>query len=562
MLPRIDVAWESCGLERPENDNVIFICHALTGDAHVAGRYAGEDAASGWWDSIVGPGRAIDTNRFRVICANVLGGCKGTTGPSSINPATGKRYGSSFPRFAIGDTVEVYRALLREIGVTHLAGLVGGSFGGIQVMEWIAAHPGEVDKAVMIASGAALNAQALAFDIVGRYAITLDPGWKGGDYYDDGPGPLMGLAQARQVAHITYLSLDLLNRRFGRKPQEDWLKRGKEWLDEHAAHFGTTFAIESYLEYQARKFLARFDANSYLQITHAMDRYDAAAKYGSLDEVCRRITSRLLLVSISGDWLFSEDQSRTIASGMLRQGKSASYAHLDIKVGHDGFLTHTKELGKLMGGFFGDTARQIPDAKKTALAPVMALVPEGSRVLDVGCGSGSLLHLLRDEKQVRGTGIEIDGDKIAVGVGDGLDVLFDDADAGLDIIPDGAYDVAVLSETLQTVKYPRDLLTRLLDKAKEAVVSFPNFASYRIRLLLLFTGHLPVNPQLPFEWYDTPNIHVVTLKDFRALCAKSGLEVKEIRAEADGVVGRILCALGMKNLGASRIVARVARQNG
>ena len=269
-LARIDVAWESCGLERPENDNVIFICHALTGDAHVAGRRPGEESSSGWWDSIVGPGKALDTNRYRVVCANVLGGCKGTTGPSSVNPATGRPYGSSFPRFTIGDTVEVYRAFLREIGVTHLAGLVGGSFGGIQVIEWITAHPGEVDKAVMIASGAALNAQALAFDIVGRYAITLDPGWQGGDYYG-GPGPRMGLAQARQVAHITYLSLDLLNRRFGRKQQEDWLKRGADWLEQHAARFGTTFAIESYLEYQARKFLARFDANSYLQITHAMD---------------------------------------------------------------------------------------------------------------------------------------------------------------------------------------------------------------------------------------------------------------------------------------------------
>jgi homoserine O-acetyltransferase len=290
-----------------------------------------------------------------------------------------------------------------------------------------------------------------------------------------------------------------------------------------------------------------------------MDRYDAAAKYGSLDEVCRRITSRLLLVSISGDWLFSDEQSRVIASGMLRQGKDVAYAHLDIKVGHDGFLTHTKELGKLMGGFFGDASREIFPEKRASLASVMALVPDGARVLDVGCGSGSLLHLLRDEKHVRGTGIEIDGDKIAAGVADGLNVLFDDADTGLDLIPDGAYDVAVLSETLQTVKYPRELLTRLLDKAGEAVVAFPNFASYRIRLLLLFRGHLPVNPQLPFEWYDTPNIHVVTLKDFQALCAKSGLEIREIRAESNHFLGRILCALGLKNLGASRIVARVAR---
>lgn len=560
-LPRVDVAWESCGLVKPENDNVVFICHALTGDAHVAGRYANENESSGWWESIVGPGKAIDTNRYRVICANVLGGCKGTTGPSSVNPATGRPWGSAFPRFTIGDTVEVYRSLLRELGVTHLAGLVGGSFGGIQVCEWLAAHPNEVDKAVMIASGAALNSQALAFDIVGRYAITLDPHWHGGDYYDRPfeDRPNVGLAQARQVAHITYLSLDLLNRRFGRKQQEDWLAKGAEWLEAHAAKFGTTFAIESYLRYQAKKFIARFDANSYLQITHAMDRYDASVKYGSLDEVCRRITAKLLLVSISGDWLFSEEQSRNIAAAMLRQGKDVSYSHLDIKVGHDGFLTHTKELGKLMGAFFASVPTEVSSEKRQKLAPIVEMIPEGGQVLDIGCGSGSLLTLLR-EKKVRGTGIEIDFGKIVDGVRGGLNVLYEDADEGLGLLPDAAYDVAVLSETLQTVKKPREILVKILDKAKEAVVTIPNFASIGIRLHLLLTGRMPVGSELPFEWYDTPNTHFFTFHDFRALCAKEGIEIKTVRAEANGWFGRLLLALGFVNLGADRVICRLARR--
>lgn len=560
-LPRVDVAWESCGLVKPENDNVVFICHALTGDAHVAGRYANENESSGWWESIVGPGKAIDTNRYRVICANVLGGCKGTTGPSSVNPATGRPWGSAFPRFTIGDTVEVYRSLLRELGVTHLAGLVGGSFGGIQVCEWLAAHPNEVDKAVMIASGAALNSQALAFDIVGRYAITLDPHWHGGDYYDRPfeDRPNVGLAQARQVAHITYLSLDLLNRRFGRKQQEDWLAKGAEWLEAHAAKFGTTFAIESYLRYQAKKFIARFDANSYLQITHAMDRYDASVKYGSLDEVCRRITAKLLLVSISGDWLFSEEQSRNIAAAMLRQGKDVSYSHLDIKVGHDGFLTHTKELGKLMGAFFASVPTEVSAEKRQKLAPIVEMIPEGGQVLDIGCGSGSLLTLLR-EKKVRGTGIEIDFGKIVDGVRGDLNVLYEDADEGLGLLPDAAYDVAVLSETLQTVKRPREILVKILDKAKEAVVTIPNFASIGIRLHLLLTGRMPVGSELPFEWYDTPNTHFFTFHDFRALCAKEGIEIKTVRAEANGWFGRLLLALGFVNLGADRVICRLARR--
>ena len=560
-LPRVDVAWESCGLVRPENDNVVFICHALTGDAHVAGRYADESESSGWWESIVGPGKAIDTNRYRVICANVLGGCKGTTGPSSINPATGRPWGSAFPRFTIGDTVEVYRALLRELGVTHLAGLVGGSFGGIQVCEWLAAHPNEVDKAVMIASGAALNSQALAFDIVGRYAITLDPHWHGGDYYDHPfeDRPNVGLAQARQVAHITYLSLDLLNRRFGRKQQEDWLAKDAEWQAAHAAKFGTTFAIESYLRYQAKKFIARFDANSYLQITHAMDRYDASVKYGSLDEVCRRITAKLLLVSISGDWLFSEEQSRTIAAAMLRQGKDVSYSHLDIKVGHDGFLTHTKELGKLMGAFFAPAPLEVVPEKRRKLAPIVEMVPEGARILDIGCGAGSLLTLLR-AKKVRGTGIEIDFGKIVDGVRGDLNVLYEDADEGLGLLPDAAYDMAVLSETLQTVKKPREILVKILDKAKEAVVTIPNFASIGIRMHLLLTGRTPVGDELPFEWYATPNTHFFTFHDFRALCAKEGIEIKAVRAEANGWFGRLLLALGFVNLGADRVICRLARR--
>lgn len=560
VLPRLDVAWEGCGLERPENDNVVFICHALTGDAHVAGRRPGETESSGWWESIVGPGKAIDTNRYRVICANVLGGCKGTTGPASVNPATGKPWGSAFPRFTIGDTVEVYRALLRELGVTHLAGLVGGSFGGIQVIEWLAAHPGEVDAAVMIASGAALNAQALAFDIVGRYAITLDPHWHGGDFYGRPPEdrPNVGLAQARQVAHITYLSLDLLNRRFGRKPQEDWLARDAAWQEAHAARFGTTFAIESYLGYQAKKFLARFDANSYLQITYAMDRYDAAVKYGSLDAVCARVTSRLLLVSISGDWLFSEDQSRAIAAAMLRQGRRVSYSHLDIKVGHDGFLTHTKELGRLLGAFFSPDAGEAAPDRRAKLAPIAAMVPPGARVLDIGCGSGTLLALLR-EKDARGTGVEIDFGKIVRGVGRGLDVLYEDADEGLGLVPDGGYDLAVLSETLQTVKKPREILVNILRKAKEAVVTIPNFAALGIRLHLLFTGRMPVGSELPFEWYDTPNTHFFTFRDFRALCEREGIAIKAVHAEASGLFGRLLLALGFVNLGADRVVCRLAR---
>lgn len=559
-LPRIDVAYESCGLVKPENDNVVFICHALTGDAHVAGRYEGEDHSTGWWNDIVGPGKAIDTNRFRVVCANVLGGCKGTTGPSSINPSTGKPWGSAFPRFTIGDTVEVYRALLRELGITRLAALVGGSFGGVQVLEWITAHPNEVDKAIMIASSAALNAQALAFNIVGRYAITLDPHWNGGDYYDKPfeERPNVGLAQARQVAHISYCSLDMLNSRFGRKLQDNWVANPPEWQVAHAGKFGTLFSIESYLGYQAKKFITRFDANSYLQITHSLDRYDAAVKYGSLDNVCDRITSKLMLVSLSGDWLFSEAQSRAIAAAMLRRGKNVVYSHLDIKVGHDGFLTHTKELGRLMGAFLSPTAIEVPAEKRRKHAPIVDMIKPGSRVMDIGCGTGSLLTLLRD-KRVTGAGIDIDFERIVPAVGRGLNVLYEDADGELALLPDNGYDVAVLSETLQTVKKPREILVKILGKAKEAIVTIPNFAAIGIRLHLLLTGRMPVGSELPFEWYDTPNTHFFTFDDFKALCAKEGIAIKSVCAESSTWYGKLFLALGFTNLGADRVICRLAR---
>ena len=448
-LEKLDVAWESCGLEKPENDNVVFICHALTGDAHVAGRYAGEAEDTGWWSGIVGPGLAIDTNRYRVICANVLGGCKGTTGPSSINPATGKPYGSSFPQFTMGDTVNVYRALLRELGITHLAAVVGGSFGGIQVIEWVTSHPNEVDKAIMIAAGASLNAQALSFDIIGRYAITRDPNWLGGDYYDSpAGGPKVGLAQARQLAHITYLSLPLMNERFGRKYQQSWLDKGAEYLAEKAKKFCTTFAIESYLKYQAKKFLARFDANSYLQITYAMDRFDVAEKYGSLLEACSRITSKMLVVSLSGDWLFAEYQSREIVSALLNLKKSVSYSHLDVKEGHDGFLTNISELSRVMGAFMASETDEpvIREYQRKRHAPVMKMIKGDVRhILDIGCGSGSLMNMLRKERNISATGIDIAFNKIVTSIKSGNDVVYEDIDEGLRDVPSDTYDLAILS---------------------------------------------------------------------------------------------------------------------
>ena len=563
LLKKIEVAYEECGAPM-RDDNVIYICHALTGDAHVAGIRPGEAKPSGWWEGMIGPGRAIDTNRWHIICANVLGGCSGTTGPMSINPDTGRPYGSSFPQYTFSDAVDVFRMLLKELGVKKLAALIGGSYGGMQVMDWVTRCPDEMEKACLIATSASLNTQALAFDVVGRASITEDPEWHGGDYYGigDGLGPKHGLASARQLAHITYLSRELLEEKFHRELQKNFVEAPVEDRAKREKAFKTYFQIESYLDYQALKFLRRFDANSYLHITRSMDLFDAGARYGSLDAACARVKAKCLVVSYQNDILFSEWQSKDITAALLRNGKDVSYCHLEAGTGHDSFLTDISDLAGVISGFLGDRRSKVMRWQERLYRNIVSMVPEKAHVIDIGCGDGSLLNVLREDKSTKGDGVEIDIDKYKETVADGHMAYWEDADEGLDIIPDGHYDIAVCSDTLQEVKNPRGLLREALRIADEAIVTFPNFSSYRIRLFLGLRGRLPVSRALPFQWYDTPNIHCVTLKDFRALCEKDGIEIREIKAEARHLFGRIFLALGLKNLGAERIIARIGRKKG
>ena len=563
VLKEVEVAYEECGAPL-RDDNAIYICHALTGDAHVAGVRPGEDEPSGWWEGMVGPGRAIDTGRYHVICANVLGGCSGTTGPMSINPDTGKPYGSSFPQYNFDDAVDVFRMFLRQLGVKRLAALIGGSYGGIQVVNWMTRYPDEIDKVCLIATSACLNTQAIALSVMSRNSITDDPKWNGGDYYleGDGKGPRAGLASARQLAHITYLSRELLQEKFGRGLQKNFVEAPAEDRAERDRLFKTYFQIESYLDYQASKFLRRFDANSYLHITRSMDLSDPADRYGSLDAAFARVKARTLVVSYERDILFPAWQSKEIVASLMKAGKSVSYCHLECGTGHDSFLTDIDDLSKLMGGFLGSREPKVMDWQRRIHRNVAEMVPRGSRVIDIGCGDGTLLNVLRADRGVEGDGVEIDVERFEEALADGHDVFWEDADEGLSVVPDSHYGTAIVSDTLQEVRNPRGLLHEALRIADEAIVTFPNFAAYRIRLTLALTGRLPVSKQLPFEWYDTPNIHCITLKDFRSLCRREGIEIVEVRAESRHLVGKLLLALGLKNLGASRIVARIRRARG
>ena len=563
VLKEIEVAYEECGAPL-DGTNAIYICHALTGDAHVAGIKPGEDKPSGWWEGMVGPGRAIDTNRYHVICANVLGGCSGTTGPMSINPDTGRPYGSSFPQYTFDDAVDVFRMLLRELGVKKLAALIGGSYGGMQVVNWMTRYPDEMEKVCLIATSANFNTQAIAFGVMSRTSITDDPRWNGGDYYleGDGKGPQAGLASARQLAHITYLSRELLQRKFGRRLQKEFVEAPEAARAERDRLFKTYFQIESYLDHQADKFLRRFDANSYLHITRSMDLADPVSAYGSLDAAFARVKARTLVVSYENDVLFPARQSKEIVRSLKNSGKGVSYCHLESGTGHDSFLTDIEHLSKVMGGFLSERPVKVMKWQERLYAKVVGMVREGARVIDIGCGDGTLLDVLRERRRTKGEGVEIDVERYEEAIADGHDIIWEDVDEGLSVVPDGHYDVAVVSDTLQEVKNPRGLLHEVLRIADEAIVTFPNFAAYKIRLTLALRGRLPVSKNLPFEWYDTPNIHCVTLKDFRRLCEKEGIDILEVRAESRHLVGKVLLALGLKNLGASKIVARIARKTG
>ena len=354
QLHGLTVRYETYGTLNATRDNAVLICHALSGNHHAAGWHSPADKKPGWWNNLIGPGKAVDTRRFFVVCANVPGGCSGSTGPSSTNPATGEPYGLRFPALTILDMVRAQKLLLDHLGVAELHAVIGGSMGGMTAMLFAIEFPRFTRRLLAMATTAREGAQAIAFNEVGRQAIMQDPAWLNGDYPRDG-GPRVGLAIARMMAHITYLSDASMDRKFGRRTIQSRAQSPQLSAElaqqPAAADFNLQFEVESYLRHQGQTFINRFDANSYLYITRALDQFDLDHAYGSLEQAFAPVQAESLIVGFTSDWLFPPEQNRQIALALLRAGKRASYAELATDLGHDSFLLESEELYALVRGF-------------------------------------------------------------------------------------------------------------------------------------------------------------------------------------------------------------------
>ncbi len=547
-LPEVTVAYETYGELNTDASNAVLICHALSGDSHVARHDASDDP--GWWDILVGPGKAVDTDKYFVICPNILGGCRGTTGPNSINPATKKRYGRDFPAITIQDMVEVQRRLVEHLGISKLLAVIGGSVGGHQVLAWATMFPEKVRAVAAIATSPRLTSQALAFDVVGRNAILRDPNFRDGQYYDAAAKPNVGLAIARMIGHITYLSPEAMREKFGR--------------DRHAPRnvdtdFEKQFSVGSYLGYQGDKFVERFDANSYVTLSLAMDLFDMGDTPEQLVAAFAKTTCRWLVVSYTSDWLFPPEQSQQIVNALIANDKPVSYCNVTSSSGHDAFLLEDslETYGGLVRAFLANTAgataaqaQQEKDAyhwhshtsifhgRRLDYDRIVELIPHGASVLDLGCGTGVLLERLKRRGHKRLVGVELSEHAVLAGVHRGLDIIHANLDEGLPQFYDKQFDVVILSQTLQAVRDVEGVMADMLRVGHRCIVTFPNFAYHKLRKMLAEQGKAPEAPGiLHYKWYNTPNIRFLSIADFEDFCREKGIKVN-LRIALDTEEGR------------------------
>jgi len=539
-LPAYDVAYESYGTLNADASNAVLICHALNASHHVAGVYAGEPDNVGWWDNMVGPGKPLDTNRFHVVGVNNIGSCFGSTGPQSINPDTGEPWGSDFPIVTVEDWVDAQARLADRLGIRQWAAVMGGSLGGMQALAWAVRFPERIRHALVIAAAPNLSAENIAFNEVARQAIMTDPEFFDGHFYAHGTKPRRGLRVARMIGHITYLSDEQMETRFGRQ-----LREGLRFS------FAPEFQIESYLRYQGEKFADYYDANTYLRITKALDYFDPASKTGGdLAQALAPARSQFLVVGFTTDWRFPVARSREIVRALVRRRHEVSYAEIVAPHGHDAFLLDNPQYHAVVRSYFERIAQQraSPPEPRTPVTTLHAVprvsegpqradeglradyaviagwIGHGARVLDLGCGDGTLLAHLRRTRGATGYGIEIAEAGLLASLRNGVDVIQSDLERGLAGFDDGAFDCVILSQTLQAMRHIEEIVAEMLRVGREAIITFPNFGHWSHRLQIL-RGRMPVSKSLPYQWYDTPNIHLCTVADFDAFLAARGLDI-------------------------------------
>ena len=565
-LPQYDLAYETYGTLDAARSNAVLICHALNASHHVAGFYADDPDNVGWWDNMVGPGKPLDTNRFFVVGVNNLGSCFGSTGPLSRNPQTGAPWGSDFPLITVEDWVDAQAQLADRLGVAQWAAVMGGSLGGMQALDWAIRYPARIRNAIVIAAAPNLSAENIAFNEIARQAIMTDPDFHDGNFHAFDAKPRRGLRVARMIGHITYLSDEQMDAKFGRQ-----LREGLKFS------FAPEFQIESYLRYQGEKFAEYYDANTYLRITKALDYFDPALRNGGdLASAVAPATCRFLVVSFTTDWRFPAARSREIVRALVRERRDVSYAEIAAPHGHDAFLLDNPQYHAVVRAWFdgmaagiggvipgeserspmtapgvapptpvvqnrvrdefserpaepatmspGNSSPTLNGVARADYATIGSWVPERARVLDLGCGDGALLAYLAKHRGAAGYGIEIDDAGVLASVGNGINVIQSDLERGLAGFDDAAFDVVILSQTLQAMRRIEAIVAEMLRVGREAIVTFPNFGHWSHRLQVL-RGRMPVSTSLPYQWYDTPNIHLCTVADFDAFLAKRGYRV-------------------------------------
>jgi homoserine O-acetyltransferase len=532
-LPEVTICFETWGSLDAERSNAVLICHALSGDSHVTRHDADDDP--GWWEALVGPGRPIDTERYFVICSNVLGGCRGTTGPNFIDREIGRPYGADFPVVTVRDMVEVQKRLLDQLGIERLRAVVGGSLGGLQALTLAIDYPARVGASFVIAAAPRLSSQGIAFDVVGRNSIRHDPHFESGQYYD-GPAPEAGLALARMLAHITYLSDESMRAKF------DPTRLQPRAID---TGFESIFSVGSYLAHQGGRFVERFDANSYITLSTAMDLFDLGGTPEELRASLEPSTCRWLFLSFSSDWLYPPVASRQLVDALVAQSKSVSSCEIESSAGHDSFLLEDSMRlgGRMVASILANESGQaasirVPEephvdeptsiffAQRLDYEMILRLMPERASVVDLGCGNGELLSILRDRGHSPLLGIERDQEEVAECVARGLDAIHADLDRGVAAIPEKSFEVALLSQTLPSIIEVTRVLDEIVRIARRGIVSFPNFAHKPMREMFLREGRLPKEEGLyAHDWHDTPNRRFPSILDFEELCQQRGIRI-------------------------------------